>query len=146
MRMLKRLWLKLLIGLYYKDPRASRALLIGASTAWASWLFTPGDALATSRALQYMSGLLHEEWIAAAIPLLLSACQVAVTFPRLNRYRLLADFSASTWWVFLTISYFLSNPLAPTIGVYIVLTVFSLWIVWRDTNPKPYPLLTNEEQ
>lgn len=146
MRFCKRLWLRLLIGLYYKDPRASRALLIGASTAWAMWLFTPGDSFKSSTALVVLSGLLRQEWAAAAIPLTISTLQIVVTFKRFNRFRLVADFASSSWWLFLCISYFISNPLIPAIGVYITLTVFSLWIVWRDTNPKPSPLLTNVQE
>lgn len=145
-RFIKRLWLKLLIGFYYKDPRASRALLIGASLAWAAWLFTPGDSLREATALRVIAVIFPYEWTVASVPMSIAAFQGFVTFPRFNRLRLIADFTSSAWWVFLSITYFLSNPFAPSIGVYLTLTVFSLWIVWRDTDPKLSPLIDTNAQ
>lgn len=132
---------RMMNALYHNDVSAVRAFLIGASLAWGGWLFIPGNSLELP-GLRMLNEIFQNEYLLSVIPISAAVGRfiTSETFGLFGlRMRFIADAIASGWWLALTVSLLFSNALIPGIGVYGLMTVFSLWVLWRDVPPRVPP-------
>ena len=137
---IRRAWAQLKSKLYFQDTHAVRTLLIGAALSWGSWLLSPGSSIDKVPALDFFRRLTSDDWLIALIPITIALFQIVASVERFEKARPLADSMALSWWLALVIVYFISNPFAPSIGIFIVLAISACWVVWRDVKPKPAPM------
>lgn len=129
--------------LFYSDTTPTRSFLIGACIVWGTWVIGVDGFIPEVQSLATMYQMFRSANLIASIPISIAIFQVATIFfsrwMTVNLAKRLSVFSGvlmSAWWIFTAVSYWRSSPFLPSIGVYLTMSVFGLWVVWRDAIPK----------
>ena len=125
--------------LFYADTTPTRSFLIGACIVWGTWVIGVDGFIPEVASLATMYQIFHSANLIASIPLSVAVFQIIVLWrgKALHKsFSLVAGALMSAWWIFTAVSYWRSSPLLPSIGVYVVMSLFGLWVVWRDASPK----------